>query len=100
MNHEYDEDYFERGVEKHISGYTDYKWKPEYVLPMANWLKQKFGDVSFIDYGCAKGFLVKALRMLSCDAYGYDISEYAIENSEKEVKAFVGTDLKQYECGV
>ena len=31
-----------------------------------------------VDYGCAKGFLVQALRILGC--YGEDMSEYAIED--------------------
>ena len=92
-SHEYDEDYFEKGVEKRISGYTDYRWRPEYVLPMANWLKQRFGDVKYLDFGCAKGFLVKALRLLGCEAYGYDVSTYAIENAELEVKDFVETSM-------
>lgn len=93
-------DYFENGVAKRISGYTDYHWRPEYVLPLANWLKQKFGypdyvktEHYFLDYGCAKGFLVKALRMLNCRAYGYDVSSYAIEQAEPEVKEYVSDKL-------
>lgn len=88
MSETFDETYFERGVEAHVSGYTDYKWKPEYVMPLANWLKQKFPNKIFLDYGCAKGFLVKALRLLGCKAYGFDISVYAINNCESEVKDY------------
>lgn len=98
-SHKFDKDYFENGVEKHISGYENYRWRPEYVLPLANWLKHRFdysnvfGDpVRFLDYGCAKGFLVKALRLLGCTAYGYDISDYAIKNAEFEVKDLVSSD--------
>lgn len=87
---EYNKDYFENGVSTHVSGYTNYRWKPEYVLPLANYLKGKFGkDKIYLDYGCAKGFLVKALRLLDCQAYGYDVSTYAIDNAEEEVKPFV-----------
>jgi hypothetical protein len=85
----YDKDYFENGVEKHVSGYTDYRWRPEYVLPLATWLRNKFGDCLYLDYGCAKGFLVKALRLLNQEAYGYDISEYAIQNCEPEVREYI-----------
>lgn len=91
----FDEDYFERGVEKHISGYTDYHWKPEYVLPLANWIKKKyyplgtFPDSQVLDYGCAKGFLVKALRMFSINASGCDLSDYALTNGEPEVKEYL-----------
>lgn len=76
----FNEDYFERGVEKQISGYQDYRWLPHYVLPMANELKKRYGNSSYLDFGCAKGFLVKALKLLGCDAYGFDTSEYAIKS--------------------
>ena len=35
-----------------------------------------------LDVGCGKGFLVKDLINLGIDAYGLDISEYAIKNCE------------------
>jgi hypothetical protein len=85
----YDEDYFEHGVEKRISGYTDYHFRPEYVFPIANWIKQELYPVNVLDYGCAKGYLVKALRLLDIEAYGYDISEYAIKTCDPDVKDFV-----------
>jgi SAM-dependent methyltransferase len=34
-----------------------------------------------LDFGCAKGYLVRALRMLGRLAYGYDISEYALSQT-------------------
>lgn len=98
MSETFDETYFERGVEAHVSGYTDYRWRPEYVLPLAHFLKHRFNYTrvygskpKFLDYGCAKGFLVKALRLLDVEAYGYDISEYAIKNCEVEVKDYVSS---------
>jgi cyclopropane fatty-acyl-phospholipid synthase-like methyltransferase len=81
---QYDEEYFERGVETHKSGYTNYTWKPEYVLPLANQIKQKFklGENSTVlDFGCAKGYLVHALNLLGVPALGYDISKYAEEHA-------------------
>jgi SAM-dependent methyltransferase len=84
--------YFEDGVKAHVSGYENYRWKPEYVLPFANWLKQRFGHATILDYGCAKGFLVKALRMFNMNAFGYDVSDYAVEHCEPEVKACVFND--------
>jgi ubiquinone/menaquinone biosynthesis C-methylase UbiE len=38
-----------------------------------------------LDIGCAKGFLVKDLIALDIDAYGIDVSEYALMNCEPEV---------------
>lgn len=96
MDEKFNEDYFENGVTKRISGYTNYHWRPEYVLPLANWLKMKFGEnCVYLDHGCAKGFLVKALVMLNCKAYGYDVSQYAIDNAEPEVKQRVSTNANE-----
>lgn len=47
----------------------------------------KVGDL-VLDYGCAKGYLVKALRILGIRAYGCDISEYAISCVDDDVKDF------------
>jgi hypothetical protein len=89
---DYDMDYFENGVQKRISGYTSYHWRPEYVLPLANKIKEKYGYLGkVLDYGCAKGYLVKALRLLSVEAYGYDISEYAIQTADPKVKEYCST---------
>lgn len=77
----FNEDYFERGVETGVSAYKNYRWLPHYSLPAANSIKKIYGEVTFLDFGCAKGYLVKALRLLGLDAYGYDVSKYAVENA-------------------
>jgi SAM-dependent methyltransferase len=92
MTELYNKDYYEEGVAKGISGYTNYHFRPEYVLPLANSLKSRlfmYDGYKVLDYGCAKGFLVKAFRLLGVEAYGYDISKYAIETADESVKAFV-----------
>ena len=38
-----------------------------------------------LDVGCAKGFLVKDLLAIGIDAYGIDVSEYALMHCEPEV---------------
>ena len=43
-------------------------------------------DQKVLDFGCSKGFLVKALRLLDIQAYGVDISSYAIDNIDSDVK--------------
>ena len=49
-----------------------------------------------MDIGCAKGFLVLAFRNLSIEAYGVDISEYAISNAPNEVKQYLyKVDIEQ-----
>jgi len=90
---EYDEDYFERGIATGKSCYENYRWIPELTIPMAmtiiDLLKIERG-ATVLDFGCAKGFLVKALRMLYRDAWGVDCSDYAIGKVDPEVKAFCG----------
>ena len=57
-------DYYEDGVRKHISGYEDYKWMPTRSIPEALDIQNHFSFNTCVDYGCAKGFLVHALRLL------------------------------------
>lgn len=94
MTETYDEDYFERGVEKGISGYTQYHWKPEYFLPLANELKKRFNPRRVLDYGTAKGFMVKAFHLLNVEAWGYDVSEYAVQNADPYVRKYISNQMR------
>ncbi len=86
QNEIYDEDYYKRGLETGKSCYQNYRWMPELTIPMAmvmiDLLGIKRGQV-VLDYGCALGFLVKSLRLLGRDAWGVDISPYAIANADQ-----------------
>lgn len=88
----YDEIYYERGVESGVSGYSNYRWMPELTIPMAMTVIDTLGirrNQSVLDFGCAKGFVVRALRMLRRDAWGVDISPYAIEQADPSVMQHV-----------
>jgi SAM-dependent methyltransferase len=92
----YGEDYFERGVQSGVSLYQNYSWMPELTIPMAMTIVDHLSiprGAMVLDYGCAKGFLVKALRWLGRSAFGVDISEYAVKNADPEVKEFVGQEI-------
>ena len=39
-----------------------------------------------LEYGCAHGFLVKALNDFKIDTYGVDISKYALSKVDSEIK--------------
>jgi glycosyltransferase involved in cell wall biosynthesis/SAM-dependent methyltransferase len=41
-----------------------------------------------LDAGCAWGFLVEAFRKRGVEAYGVDISEYAIQNTSPDIKPY------------
>jgi cyclopropane fatty-acyl-phospholipid synthase-like methyltransferase len=41
-----------------------------------------------LDFGCSKGYLVKSLRLLNINAFGADISKFAINNVDTEIKKY------------
>lgn len=87
----YNEEYFERGAITGISGYVNYSWMPELTMRMAHLLIRQLpigDDDRVLDYGCAKGFMVKALRLLEIDAWGVDVSEYAVRCADGPVQEF------------
>ena len=88
----YDADYFLNGKDSGKSLYKDYRWLPELTVPMAQTIVRHLGvrpGESILDYGCARGYTVKALRSLGYPAEGIDISAWAIENCDLEVKEHV-----------
>jgi len=89
---EYDENYFENGEEKGISCYSNYHWIPERTLVTASEIIRKSHIEkidAILDFGCAKGYLVKALRHLGYKSFGTDISKYALEKADEEVMGYL-----------
>ncbi len=89
---DYDRDYYENGPDTGKSLYKDYRWLPEMTLPFCHELIVNLGiekTSRVLDVGCAKGFYVKGLRMLGIDAYGVDISAYAIDHSHPDAREFL-----------
>lgn len=44
-------------------------------------------DSEVLDFGCAKGFLIKDLQDLcGCKCYGYDVSRYALDNAVVDIE--------------
>ncbi len=87
----YNEEYFERGLSSGKSGYQDYRWMPERTIKFAHKIAKELGlreGDEVLDFGCAKGFLVKAFRILDINAWGCDISKYAIDEADKEVRPY------------
>jgi len=89
----YDREYFEEGTVTGKSCYRNYRWLPESTIRMAyNIIKYlKFADhEKILDYGCSMGYLVKAFRILDIQAFGSDISEYALKMADLDVREFCG----------
>ena len=84
ISKQYGKLYFDGPREYGYGGYYyDGRWKPV-AIDIIKYYNLKKGD-KILDIGCAKGFLVKDLLECGIDAYGLDISEYALLNCEKEV---------------
>ncbi len=80
----FDEAYFERGLETGKSYYTRFRWMPCRSFREALAIVDALGldeKSRVLDVGCAKGFLVRALRALEIQADGCDISGYALSQS-------------------
>ena len=77
----YDKDYYEHGRVTGKGWLMNYRWMPQRsfreALAVIDYLKLDKGS-KVLDFGCAKGFLVRALRELEIYAEGCDISEYAL----------------------
>lgn len=83
---EFGKEYFDGTREQGYGGYRyDGRW-----LPIAEDIARHFGLKAgdrILDVGCGKGFLVKDLMRVcpGLEAFGIDISEYAVMNCEPEV---------------
>jgi GT2 family glycosyltransferase/MoaA/NifB/PqqE/SkfB family radical SAM enzyme len=52
---------------------------------LASFIKNIYNPEKVLVLGCARGYLVKAFRELNVEAYGIDISEWAIQNAPPEI---------------
>ena len=85
----FDEKYFEDGVKNRVSAYENYRWMPERTIREASSIINNINFQTVLDFGCAKGFMVHAMRLLGKIAEGADISDYAISNCHPDVKSYL-----------
>ena len=85
ISREFGEMYFDGPREYGYGGYhNDGRWKP-----VASDIISHFGLVPgsrVLDIGCAKGFLVSDLVNQGIDAYGIDVSQYAVSCGESQIQ--------------
>lgn len=87
IDRHYDEEYYEAGLRSGKSLYVNFHWMPELTIRMAYFMTKDLPieeSSKILDFGCAKGYLVRAFRFLNFEAYGVDISDYAISKAEKD----------------
>jgi 2-polyprenyl-3-methyl-5-hydroxy-6-metoxy-1,4-benzoquinol methylase len=85
----FDEKYFEDGVRNRVSAYENYRWMPERTIREASSIINNIPFDNVLDYGCAKGFMVYAMRLLGKEAFGVDVSDYAVKNSHPKVRDYL-----------
>ena len=96
MTETYDKIYFEDGIKHGVSGYENYRWLPDRIYREIRAVINLLGinpSQTVLDFGCAKGYWVRGFSEYGIYASGYDISEYAIKNADKQVKNFVSNIL-------
>jgi 2-polyprenyl-3-methyl-5-hydroxy-6-metoxy-1,4-benzoquinol methylase len=85
----YDEDYYLRGKESGKSLYENYRWLPELTLPMVDRMVEVLGirkGQTVLDFGCARGYTVRAFLERGYDAWGVDYSQWAIDNADPKAR--------------
>lgn len=59
-----------------------------FLRNVADEIIQKYNPKTLLDAGCAMGYLVEALRDRGVEAYGIDISDYAISNVREDIRPY------------
>ena len=68
-----------------------YERSPEWLnffAGIAEKITQRINPGSVLDAGCAMGFLVEGLRERGVEAFGLDISDYAIQKVHENIKSY------------
>jgi GT2 family glycosyltransferase len=99
----YDYNYFMKGTKSGYGGefnpYDEISFLP-LMKEIAKRFVQSYKPRNALDVGCARGYLVHGFLELGVDAVGIDISKWAIENCDPEVKGRVfrgsATDLSRW----
>lgn len=70
-------------------GYDDIENLRDNLRVLARILLEHFAPRRLLDVGCSMGFVVEALREQNIEAYGIDLSEYAIAHAPPSIKPYV-----------
>ena len=89
LGKQFDEDYFLHRIGDMDEPYVHDNpvWRSIFAA-IAQRIVTELAPKTVLDAGCGIGFLVEALRERGVEAFGLDISEYAITNAADEVRPF------------
>jgi ubiquinone/menaquinone biosynthesis C-methylase UbiE len=84
------QDFFDGGKEQPWF-YKSYSFDELYPLfqVVSHGINVCFNPRKVLDVGCAKGFLVKAFRDQNIEAWGVDVSEYALSAAPEDVREYL-----------
>jgi len=86
----YDVDYFETGAKSNWTNGYDWSGFCGLFRDTARFVVSLFpGAQTFLDAGCGKGFLIRALREEGKDAWGFDFSPWAIRNADRSAALYL-----------
>ena len=68
--------------------YSDSEYTKGFLTQIAQKIADDLHPRTVLDAGCAMGHLVAALRDRGIEAYGFDISEYAISKVREDIRPF------------
>lgn len=91
ISRKFDRNYFD-GDRKH--GYGGFNYHPRFWTDTVRLFAEHYSlsqEAQILDVGCAKGFMLKDFKKLLPNSYvaGIDISSYAIEHADVDVKDFL-----------
>ncbi|MGE3276939.1 MAG: glycosyltransferase [Vicinamibacterales bacterium] len=78
------EDYFERGAETGLNGYTGYT--DDFAPVQADIVSATFQPSTCLEIGCARGEFVREMRARGVRAFGTDISAYSVRSAAPAIR--------------
>ena len=96
----YDQDYYEGITSNYTNGYHWNELGQLFIAAARLLTNGLFPEATrFLDFGCAAGFLVRALREHGVEAWGVDHSPYCLEHAEAEAKPYMVASLEDLPRG-
>ena len=87
LSSQYGREYFDAYSDGDRRGYTRENWLEDFRR-LADQIVVRLNPRRVLDVGCAKGFLVECLRDRGVEAFGFDISEYAVSEVRSDVRPY------------
>lgn len=89
MSTVYNKDYYDQyDVGEETVQYENSSYTKDFLHTVAERIVSDFHPNTVLDVGCAMGYLVEALRDRGVQAYGIDVSDYAVSRVRGDIKPY------------